>query len=55
MTPASPKPNKTKDPNPGIPIYGCGRFNTLVLETVQAHILTSIQNTFNDFSQRAKM
>lgn len=29
MTPASPKPNKTKDPNPGIPIYGCGRFTTI--------------------------
>jgi hypothetical protein len=24
MTPASPKVHKAKDPEPGVPLYGCG-------------------------------
>ncbi|KFY75736.1 hypothetical protein V499_04292 [Pseudogymnoascus sp. VKM F-103] len=33
MTPASPKPNKTKDPNPGIPIYGCEHIQRLLTKS----------------------
>ncbi|KFY26134.1 hypothetical protein V491_01453 [Pseudogymnoascus sp. VKM F-3775] len=33
MTPASPKPNKTKDPNPGVPIYGCEHIQRLLTKS----------------------
>ncbi|KFX92314.1 hypothetical protein V490_05451 [Pseudogymnoascus sp. VKM F-3557] len=46
MTPASPKPNKTKDPNPGIPIYGC--------EHIQ-RLLTRSQDVTNNTIQHYKM